>query len=353
MLNLIGNAVKFTKDGTVRVEVEVVGGSKVEPELEFRVIDDGIGIAPDKLEMVFDDFVTGNISFNRSSGGTGLGLGIARRYAQALGGTLTAKSAVGKGSTFAFRAPFQTMPQLDQVDTVDQLGPTESMNILVVEDNEINRQVAREMLSKMGHAVSEAVDGKAGVEAADAQAYDLIFMDITMPVMDGREATRAIRAGNGKSSKVPIVALTANVVEADRAAFLSDGMNDVLSKPISKAKLAELLSGVSTPKAVVSVDEGQLEELLELLGSDRFEETLAKFQNEGHAFSDALPALIGIQLIDQTHKFAGSAAMLGATQLHESLKSLENAAKTELSEEIDERKADVIAAWEQTLADMA
>lgn len=353
LLNLIGNAVKFTKDGTVRVEVEVVGGTKVEPELEFRVIDDGVGIEPEKLKLVFDDFVTGNISFNRSSGGTGLGLGIARRYAQALGGTLIVASEVGKGSTFTFRAPFQTMSKLDHGETLDQSGPTESMNILVVEDNEINRQVAREMLRKMGHTVSVAVDGKAGVEAAAAQAYDLILMDITMPVMDGRQATRAIRAGRGKSSNVPIVALTANVVEADREAFLSDGMNEVLSKPISKARLAELLSGVSAPKTVTSVDKGQFEELLEQLGKDLFQETLSKFKNEGHAFSDALPTLSGDQLIDKTHKIAGSAAMMGATQLHESLKALENAAKAELIEDIDEKKADVIEAWKKTLKDIA
>jgi CheY-like chemotaxis protein len=302
--------------------------------------------------MVFDDFVSGNISFNRSSGGTGLGLGIARRYAQALGGTLTVASEIGIGSTFTFRAPFQTMSQPGQVETLGQSGPTESMNILVVEDNEINRQVAREMLRKMGHTVSEAVDGKAGVEAADAHAYDLIFMDITMPELDGREATRAIRAGAGKSSNVPIVALTANVVEADREAFLSDGMNDVLSKPISKAKLADLLSSVFAPNPTSSTNETQLEELLELLGSDRFEETLSKFQNEGHAFSKALPTLAGQNLVEQAHQFAGSAALLGATHLHESLKSLENAAKAENLEEIDARKTDVIAAWKKTLEDI-
>ncbi|WP_159086919.1 PAS domain-containing hybrid sensor histidine kinase/response regulator [Loktanella sp. Alg231-35] len=349
LLNLIGNAVKFTKSGTVRVEVEKMGGPEDEPELEFRVIDDGVGIEPEKLDMVFDDFVTGNISFNRSSGGTGLGLGIARRYAQALGGTLTVESKVGKGSTFTFRAPFQMMSQLDPIETFDHSTPVEPMNILVVEDNEINRQVVREMLNKMNHSVTEAVDGKAGVEAADGQAFDLIFMDITMPVMDGREATRAIRAGQGKSSNAPIVALTANVVGADREAFLSDGMNDVLSKPISKAKLAEILSGASAPKAV---DEGQLEELLELLGSDRFEETLSKFKNEGHAYLDALPRLTGEQLVEQTHKFAGSAAMLCATQLHENLKSLENSAKSETLEKIEERKTEVIAAWQKTLQDI-
>jgi len=345
LLNLIGNAVKFTKNGQVRIEIEKVGGSEGQPELEFRVSDNGIGIEPEKLDMVFDDFVTGNISFNRSSGGTGLGLGIARRYAEALGGTVTVESKIGKGSTFTFRAPFHTLMDADTADELEKTVKQKPLNILVVEDNEINSQVAREMLKKMGHSVTEAADGRAGVEAAEDTAFDLIFMDITMPVMDGREATRTIRSSQGKSANAPIVALTANVVEADREAIISDGINEVLSKPISRTKLAEALRDVIAPTSHSVLDTDQLQELLELLGTEGFETTLARFRDEGEAFLARLPALEGKDLIESAHKFAGSAAMIGASELHEALKSLEGFAKNGEFNHIQSTKRTLLEVW--------
>jgi PAS domain S-box-containing protein len=234
LLNLISNAVKFTRNGTVTVEAEVINGSDTLPEIEFRVIDTGIGMSEDVRAKIFDDFVTGSAAYNRQAGGTGLGLGIAKRFVTTLQGEIGCESEPGEGTLFWVRLPFQAVAEPTHLEPIKLPLDDRAMDILVVEDNVINRQVVREMLQSMGHTVTEASHGQAGVECAAQRKFNLILMDISMPIMDGQEATRAIRSGVGQSANSPIIALTAHVMEGDREKFLGDGMNDILTKPLSR-----------------------------------------------------------------------------------------------------------------------
>jgi PAS domain S-box-containing protein len=246
LLNLIGNAVKFTFKGLILVEVEVLSLVNGKSEIEFRIQDTGIGIEEAQISNVFEDFSTGSVSYNRLTGGTGLGLGIAKRFTTALGGQIGCSSNPGVGSIFWVRLPLEAVAEPQIKDSVEIVLPkTNPQKVLVIEDNEINRQVAFGMLELLGHNVTEAIDGRAGVELANNEKFDLILMDISMPIMDGQAATRAIRTGNGLSANVPIVGLTANVMANERAAFLMDGMDDIISKPVTRNTLAALIHKVA------------------------------------------------------------------------------------------------------------
>jgi K+-sensing histidine kinase KdpD len=202
LLNLIGNAIKFTDGGRISLECEVLSTRDEEAMTEVRVIDTGIGIPQDDIGRIFEDFETRDISYSRKSGGTGLGLGIARRIVTALGGDIGAESSPGEGSLFWVRLPL-VITQKPEEQVAIRLGgkapaaSTSPLDVLVVEDNAINRAVARELLQSDGHRVTEAVDGAEGVRLAALHPFDLILMDISMPRMDGRQATAAIRAGGG------------------------------------------------------------------------------------------------------------------------------------------------------------
>lgn len=350
VMNLVGNAVKFTRNGKVSVTLNMAGDV-----LEVAVADTGIGIPQTLQDRVFDDFVTGDSSYNRETGGTGLGLGIAKRFVAALGGTLELQSEEGRGSTFTVRLPIEQVEASEEHSELGQLNHSVGWSkVLLVEDNEINRQVAREMISAEGRTVTEAHDGAEAVEIAGAEKFDLILMDISMPVMDGRAATRAIRAGDGASAQTPIVALTANAMREEQEAFLADGMNDVLTKPLSRDALRKVLGryggGIGAGRTT-AVSETQFQSLIETLGPEmaqnllqRFtaevEQTLAQFQNS-HALALSDTATVA-------HKVAGSAATVGASALRKALINIENAAKAQDREEISEAVAALPAIWTET-----
>ncbi|MGO4910622.1 ATP-binding protein [Pseudorhodobacter sp. W20_MBD10_FR17] len=235
LMNVIGNAVKFTHAGKVDVTLEAIGGGS---EIEIKIRDTGIGMDKALLAQIFDDFATGDSSYGRDVGGTGLGLGLAKRFVKALGGTIDVKSVQGVGSLFCIRFPITPIAAPDVAEHRDtEVQDNNSHHILLVEDNEINRVVAREMLHAAGHTVTEAHNGREAVDIAQEQSFDLILMDISMPVLDGRAATREIRAGKGPCAHVPIVALTANTMTEELEAYLADGMTYVLTKPLSRAVL--------------------------------------------------------------------------------------------------------------------
>lgn len=339
LLNLIGNAVKFTKDGAVMLVAETLSVTDSTAIVELRVADTGVGIDEAALGEIFNDFTTGNINYNRKVGGTGLGLGIAKRFATALGGDIGCESVLGEGSLFWIRVPLQIVTDAEVIaDKKTAKIQTPAMNILVVEDNEINRQVVRAMLLGQGHHVTEAVDGASGVERAHAQRFDLILMDISMPVMDGREATRAIRSGCGASFNVPIVALTANAMQDERAQFLRDGMNDVLSKPLTRVALSSMILVLSNPEtshvvhtATGFVDLDQLAETQDALGDALFSKTVSQLKSEAEAFhswlSDA-PTTASAEIAARAHKMAAAASLFGAVGYLSDLKALEQDAKS-------------------------
>ncbi|MEP2920618.1 MAG: ATP-binding protein [Sulfitobacter sp.] len=329
LMNLIGNAVKFTKRGRVSVTVEWR-----EDTLAFEIEDTGAGIPDDLQTVIFNDFVTGNTAYDREVGGTGLGLSIAKRFVTMLGGEIMVASALGVGSTFRVVVPAQAaiapVRKVAQDETTAVISP---LRVLVVEDNEINRFVVREMLQAGGHHVKEAHDGQQGVEMADAEEFDLILMDISMPVLDGRSATRQIRSGDGASCRARIVALTANVMPSERDDFLAHGMNDVLTKPLKKSELQMVLSdNVSQPSKEEAglVDREHMAETLDVIGAEHYIKLLVRYSAEVEEFIDWLQSDGHLDRNDvsaQAHKIGGSAALFGATGLRNVLLSIERLAK--------------------------
>ena len=243
-LNLVGNAIKFTHKGSVRVEVAMMANGGW---LECRVKDTGIGIPPDRVGRLFEKFSQVDSSITRRYGGTGLGLAICKRLVEGMGGNITVESKHYQGTTFTFRIPAIPSEAPREVRPPPQAGPRRVMQarILLVEDNPVNQMLAMSMLQKLGASADLAKDGAEAVEKATAGAYDLILMDIQMPRMDGLTATRAIRATGG-IRQPRIVALTANAMDSDREACVAAGMDDFLSKPFQASELQEKLDAVVT-----------------------------------------------------------------------------------------------------------
>jgi signal transduction histidine kinase/CheY-like chemotaxis protein len=235
LFNLMGNAVKFTRQGRVAVRLTAAGQGP-ERRLRFEIEDTGVGIPAEAQARLFGRFQQADDSTTRQFGGTGLGLAITRHLVRLMGGDVDFTSVEGQGSTFWFEitAPETAMPQHLQPAGTDGL---EGLRILVVEDNAANRMIARKILENLGAEVDVAEDGAAGVEAARTGAHSLILMDVQMPDMDGLEATRRIRAQGGASLHTPIIALTANVLEHQRMAYVECGMNGMVGKPISPTAL--------------------------------------------------------------------------------------------------------------------
>ncbi len=252
LLNLVANAIKFTESGG---RIKVVGEQLAETDttltVRFSVEDSGIGIAPDKQELIFEGFTQAYADTTRRFGGTGLGLSISRALVAQLGGALTLCSTPGQGSTFAFvltlpkALEVMAPPTADAYDT----GELRGRRVLVVEDNEINRTVARLLLEGWGVEVEEAEDGLVGVaRVRDEAPYDLILMDIQMPGLNGLDATANIRAlPDPVRANTPIVALTANAFRADCDRYLAAGMADCLAKPFEEEEVYHTMVRVLPP----------------------------------------------------------------------------------------------------------
>jgi PAS domain S-box-containing protein len=341
LMNVIGNSVKFTKEGRIEIEAEILDHAGDTPLLQIDVRDTGIGMDKELQAQIFDDFMTGDSSYDRDVGGTGLGLGIARRFVKALGGTIEVESEPGEGSTFTIRFPVEQMARPDtDVGGRKKVAPSDPKRILLVEDNEINRVVAREMLTSAGHLVTEATNGKRAVELTEADPFDLIFMDISMPVMDGRQATREIRAGQGAGAQTPIVALTANAVAEEQEAFLSDGMNDILTKPLTRDGLLRVIADHTQARTEVTASDTErsdavahayLDDLRSTLGIDALGPLLDRFVVEVDdtlAFLKELPPRSPADTAARAHRIAGSAATLGAIELRAGLLKVEEAARS-------------------------
>ncbi len=261
LMNLLGNAVKFTARGSVRLLGELGEIAAGHCALRVTVVDTGIGIAADKQAHIFEPFAQADASINRAYGGTGLGLTISRRLVEMMGGTLDFDSAPGQGSRFSFCARFALAESGSAALPATASPPpattpaapatrTRSLNILVAEDNEINRRLMDSLLRKLGHQVSFAHDGTAAVQAFKDGRFDLVLMDMQMPVLDGIAATRAIRSHEQDSgaTPTPIVALTANAMQGDRERCLAAGMDDYLAKPLRRAELERVLDAISRPE---------------------------------------------------------------------------------------------------------
>jgi signal transduction histidine kinase/DNA-binding response OmpR family regulator len=247
--NLISNAIKFTERGYVHVLMAAQGIGQ-EARVLFRVEDTGIGIPPDKIEMIFNKFTQADDSTARKYGGTGLGLAITKQLAEMMGGKVRVESVIGKGSTFFVEIPFALIDSKYQPTEAEEKGDVSAqreilsydrLSVLVVDDHPVNLLFMRKALKKIGIGkIDEADGGKRALDMAATGKYDLIFMDCQMPEIDGFEASRCIRGMDGWGG-VPIIAVTADAMKGAREKCLESGMNDYISKPIEIEKLKAVL----------------------------------------------------------------------------------------------------------------
>jgi CheY-like chemotaxis protein/anti-sigma regulatory factor (Ser/Thr protein kinase) len=267
LVNLVGNAIKFTERGEVRIRVSIENGNGARPLLRFEVSDTGIGIAPEQLRLLYQPFTQADNSTRRRHGGTGLGLAISKRLAELLGGTIKARSTPGIGSTFTVTidpGPFENMRLLLGPDSLTAPGgparlpepvPLLHGSVLLAEDGIDNQRLIVAMLRKAGLHVDVAENGRmalAQIQAAEAagRSYDLILMDMQMPEMDGYEATRKLRSGGYCGS---IVALTAHAMAEDREKCLEAGCSDYITKPVQREVLIRAVCRHLRTGALVAV----------------------------------------------------------------------------------------------------
>jgi len=350
LTNLISNAIKFTKEsGTVTIQVELLESQRLKDKVRFSIHDTGIGIPEDKLEKIFNVFSQADESTTREYGGTGLGLSISKSFVNSFGGELSVESVVGEGSVFFFELEFETCDTIffeadDEILSEDEIIKQAKLHVLVAEDNATNRLLMESVLSDYDVNVSFAVNGEIAVDKLKDNNYDIVFMDINMPVMDGIEATKYIRE---RYEYVPIVALTANTLEADQNKFYEIGMDDFLAKPLNMDELKRILVHYSNlVNEAVEVNQNEiedqdivvnLEELVMMLQEHfKFSEAtvlklLKSFQN---SFSQSIYELkLAIdnkdnkQIEDLCHKIGGSSGNLHLSIVFVSVKNMKESVR--------------------------
>ncbi len=360
LVNLTNNAIKFTETGKIIISVKLVATFENEVNLRFSVQDSGIGMTPEQQAKLFTAFTQADTSTTRRYGGTGLGLAISKQLVENMGGTIRVASEPGKGSTFSFTARFGYQdPALipaepvkhKLVDLVDPHLETISctgVHILLVEDNLINQEVAREIFEGRGVKVDVAGNGAEAVAliTTPGTTYDAVFMDVQMPVMDGLEATRLIRSDKAFDS-LPIIAMTASAMTCDHDLCMQAGMNDQVTKPIDVPELFATLHRWIRPEAFTSaatvriaapqpaidnIPGIDLQQALKRLGSASFlKKLLLGFRRENHETMKTIHAALAIgdsQLARRiVHTVKGVGGSLGATELSNAALTLEEAMK--------------------------
>lgn len=355
LLNLLNNALKFTPQGSITLKGMLLSSSKGDERVCFSVTDTGIGIAPDQRDKLFRRFYQVNHSSTREAGGTGLGLAISKRLVTLMGGEIGVQSQEGEGSTFWFSVPLPRAPESALSRNLDSIAanPILPGRILLVEDLEHNRDLARAILTNAGHQVDVVENGEQALAAVQAKTYDLVLMDIQMPMMDGVAATKAIRMLDAPMRNLPIIAMTANVLPQPVKGFGEAGMNDHVGKPFKKAELLQKLETwllrPSSPRHVSGPgdpDMAVLEELRELMGRDWVERGLANmssliedaFENPAGGLND--PARLG----DCAHTLVSHAGLLGFGERSCSLLASACATSVDVPPAFEKARASALAA---------
>lgn len=369
LYNLISNALKFTKDGSVIVRAATHEKDSGESWLQFDVEDTGVGIDPDEQLHVFDRFYTQERSYDRFASGAGLGLSICKQLVEMMGGEITLNSVPARGSVFSVSVPFK--PDLAPHDghSVTALcldaSPLRDVEILLVEDNEINRLIVHEMLRSNGLVVHEAHNGQQAVELSSQQRYAAILMDVSMPVMNGVDATRAIRGSDGPNQHTKIIGLTAHALAEEQARFLEAGMDHCLNKPVSQDTLVDALLDLvqmpadlqAHPAPAAPADllaEETIAGLEDLLPAEGLQRVVAEYIREVDALIASFPALLAEDdlgnVAAHVHKCIGSSGMIGAQIFQKDLRNLETAARAGQKPQLAGLAAAVETAWPQTQA---
>lgn len=373
LMNLVGNAIKFTEQGSVKLWVEIEAQTPDWLRVVFIVEDTGIGITPEVQARLFQPFSQADNSTSRRFGGSGLGLMIAKHLVEMMGGGIQFISTPGQGSTFWFNVWFTQTGQAEAAAIPSPGGKSlEEANslrfrgrVLLVEDNEINQLVSSKLLGRLGLDVDIAVNGQEALSAIEVdQEYDLVFMDCHLPGIDGLEATRLIRQQERHRAvgPVPIIALTASATESDRQACLAAGMDDYLAKPLESNKLIHTLSRwlprlseesarhqekeeestilSGDAKDTPLIDLNRFEEIRALLGTD-FPRMIDIYEELGRGAATEMKVNLGSgnleAMVNAVHQLKGSSSNLGAKRLHEICRNLENDLRSRKMENLESR----------------
>lgn len=282
LLNLVGNAVKFTDRGFVRIHahIDADAGDDGVVMLVIAVEDTGVGVPDGQVEGLFQEFNQIDQSYARKYGGTGLGLAISRKLVELMGGEIGVASRLGEGSRFWCRLPLgRSTRRFEAAAAPAEIANARALRVLLVDDSEVNRMIAVEMLQKAGHEVDTGANGVEAVNMAQTRDYDLILMDVSMPQMDGREATTIIRSLGQTQATLPIIAMTAHTTDEDRRKCAEAGMTDFLSKPLTAQQLNAMVkswSGRAAPiiplPAAPDDEAGRTRPLLDLQTLSELEE---------------------------------------------------------------------------------
>jgi signal transduction histidine kinase/DNA-binding response OmpR family regulator len=337
LLNLLNNAVKFTSAGEIRLSATRLGSGLDGEHVRFTVTDTGEGIPPEHQGRLFKSFSQADASINRRFGGTGLGLSISKRLVEMMGGQIGVSSHPRKGSTFWVSVPLPPAEAPGFEAAVQQGHRFDGVRVLVVEDLPLNQELAQAMLERMGCAVTIASDGAKAVAAVSAGAFDLVLMDIHMPVMNGIDATRRIRELPAPANSVPIVAMTANVLPDQIVEFRKAGMAGHVAKPVFQDALEGAMAmalrvgqtAVAKPPAAVAdpaiFNAETFARVQAMIPRDRLERHVASLRDQLAAICADVPP---DELEERAHKIASQAAMLGLCRIAASVAVIEEACRS-------------------------
>lgn len=364
LINLINNAIKFTNEGEITIKLSCTTQENNTALARFEVTDTGIGMSDNKLDRIFDTFKQADESITRKYGGTGLGLAISKQLVELQGGSIGVKSKVDVGTSFTFTIPYKQGKAIDLIHhpdgTTDGIRKNnqkkfEGFNILLVEDNDINRLYASTILKKWACSCDEAVNGEIALEMHRINNYDLILMDVHMPVMDGLEATRIIRQSfTPPKNNTPIIAFTANAIKGDQKDYIDIGMNDYITKPFIPDELHGLISKYysSEPTEAEQTFDSPLFDLGHLNtisgGNEAFIEEIIS------SFVEQTPDLINdmqrassneswITVGDLAHKIKPNLTLLGINQLIPLVQSIENDGRSVINTDTINKRVELFA----------
>jgi len=375
IINLVGNAVKFTEAGRIEVRIENTERIGSQVFLRFSVSDTGPGIPEERLAAIFDSFTQADGSSTRKYGGTGLGLSISRSIVNMLGGDIWVESKPGSGSIFYFTAGFN-LGAKERKEIWHEKGssaisvPHGKLKVLVAEDNEVNRQVAMYMLEEKGYKAETVCNGIEAIEAIKKGNFDLVLMDIQMPEMDGLEATRKIRGASGDefNTDIPIIALTAHAFREDRDECLEAGMNGFITKPIKADDVVSEISRVMSGRTCGTIESDgtddnvkvvDRDEMLERIGGN--EDILVKiweiFMQDAPVQMSVLKKAIdsddAVLAERQAHSLKGASGNIGAGIMSSKAFEMEQAFRQKKNDNIDERYKELRSEFERVMRELA